>query len=65
MRKFILIFLVSLAGCASSLDSGYEPRRLSATDAQRKAYYSSPFSEETQQALHEDRFAEPQRSTRY
>ena len=66
MRKLILLCLVTLAGgCASTLDSGYEPRRLAATDAQRRAYYSSPFSEETQQALHEDRFAEPQRATRY
>jgi hypothetical protein len=65
MRKVTAIFLLLAAGCASGLDSGYEPRRLSATDAQRRAYYSSPFSEETQQALHEDRFAQPQAPTRY
>jgi hypothetical protein len=65
MRKLIPIFLLCVTGCASVLDSGYEPRRLNATDAQRRAYYSSPFSEETQQALHDDRFAQPQAPTRY
>jgi len=60
MRKLIpLLLLVASAGCASSLDSGYEPRRLGASSAQRRAFYSSPFSEETQQAIQEDKFADP------
>ena len=52
--------MVAAGGCTSTLDSGYEPRRLGASDAQRRAYYSSPYSEETQQALQEDRFGPTQ-----
>lgn len=66
MRKLLPICLFLLAaggacGCATSLDSGYEPRRLGASEAQRRAFYSSPYSAETQQALQEDQFSEPQR----
>ena len=70
MRRFLSLTALApivclMAGCATQLDSGYEPRRLSATDAQRRAYYSSPYSEETQQALQEDRFADPPSRSRY
>jgi hypothetical protein len=66
MRKFSpLLLLLVIAGCSSSLDSGYEPRRLGASDAQRRAFYSSPYSEETQQALEADRFSGPERRVRY
>lgn len=67
MRKLLPAFLLlatAAGGCASQLASGYEPRRLGASEAQRRAYYSSPYSEETQQALQEDQFSQPQR-TRY
>jgi hypothetical protein len=55
MRKWVLFSLLVAAGigCNSTLETGYEPRRLAATDGQRRAYYSSPYSEETQQALDE------------
>lgn len=61
MRKLsftLSLFLLAagVTGCVTQLDSGYEPRRLGASEAQRRAYYSSPFSEETQQAIQEDRF---------
>ncbi|HZZ44350.1 MAG TPA: hypothetical protein VFE58_15555 [Tepidisphaeraceae bacterium] len=67
MRKWIFVILVAAAGggCASQLDSGYEPRRLSASDAQRRSYYASPYSEETQQSLHDDRFADDKHPTKY
>jgi hypothetical protein len=65
MRKLIFLCLLLVGGCASALDSGYEPRRLNATETQRKSYYASPYSEETQQALQQDRFAEPQHPTKY
>jgi hypothetical protein len=58
MRKLLPLILLAAAGCSSSLDTGYEPRRLGASDAQRRAFYSSPYSEETQQALQEDRFGQ-------
>jgi hypothetical protein len=56
MRRLLLpisMLLLSVAGCSSTLDSGYDPRPLTASAAQRKAYYASPYSEETQQALQE------------
>lgn len=58
MRKWLALSLLAAVGgggvgCGSTLETGYEPRRLSATDGQRRAYYASPYSEEAQQALDE------------
>ncbi len=33
-------------GCLNKLETGYEPIRLNATPAQRRAYYAAPFSPE-------------------
>jgi hypothetical protein len=38
--------LGSAAGCSDKLETGWEPRRLEATPAERRAYYASPFTPE-------------------
>ncbi len=43
-----------LAGCSSTLETGYKPRKIGASGVQRRSYYASPFTPE-------DRAAEMQR----
>jgi hypothetical protein len=38
------------AGCASALETGYEPRPLSSSSAVRRGYYASPFTPEAKAA---------------
>jgi hypothetical protein len=43
----LLLFVSLLAcGCGMELETGYKYRALSATPAQRRAYYASPYSPE-------------------
>lgn len=69
MRKWLVLSMLAVcsAGCSSALETGYEPRRLSATDGQRRAFYATPYSEETQQAIQNDSMFETgsRRPTRY
>jgi len=37
---------VVCAGCSSKLDTGYEPRKLGATEVERRAMYAPAFSPE-------------------
>ena len=50
LGRGIVLSMVSIAagaGCGgSALETGYKPRILSASEAQRRAYYASPFSKE-------------------
>ncbi len=49
MRSFIsgiLILLPVLAGCRDTLETGYVPRKLNATEPERRAYYASKYSPE-------------------
>ena len=34
------------SGCSEKLETGYEPRRLGASSAERRAYYASPYTPE-------------------
>ena len=34
------------AGCSSKLETGYEPRQLGVSSAERKGYYASPYTPE-------------------
>jgi len=45
--------LGSFAGCNDKLETGWEPRRLDATPAERRAYYASPFTPEAAAAQQE------------
>jgi hypothetical protein len=41
----LALILVTLGGCSSSkLETGYQPRRLGAGDAERKAFYSAKYT---------------------
>ena len=43
--------LAAVAGCGSStLETGYKPRPLNATDTERRAYYSSKYTKESVKA---------------
>ena len=46
----IAVALSPSAGCTSSLETGYKPTRLGATDATRRSYYASPFTPEARAA---------------
>lgn len=46
-RRFSLIVAIALllsVGCEETLETGYQPRTLKASEADRRAYYAQPFS---------------------
>lgn len=45
-KRHYLVFasLLLLAGCSSQLATGYQPRKLGASEAVRRTYYASPYS---------------------
>ena len=51
------------AGCSSKLETGYEPRQLGVSAAERKGYYASPYTPEAAAAGRAQQ-AEDFRSTR-
>ncbi len=40
----------SLAGCESELETGYKPRKIGASSAERRGFYASPFTPEAKAA---------------
>jgi hypothetical protein len=51
MRKVAWMGVVLLlAGCAAELETGYKPRKLGASETQRRGYYARPFTPESQAA---------------
>ena len=42
--RLALIIGLVLAGCEPTLETGYKPRTLKATEADRRSYYAPPFS---------------------
>lgn len=47
-------------GCASKLETGYEPRRLGASDDVRRGFYAQPFTPEARAAKqYEQDFGDP------
>jgi hypothetical protein len=40
----LAIVVGGAVGCNERLETGYTPRKLGATDVQRRAYYAAPFS---------------------
>jgi hypothetical protein len=49
-RAASVLALVIFSGCSSTLETGYEPRRLGASDAVRRGYYATPFTPEARAA---------------
>jgi hypothetical protein len=41
-----LMAMAACSGCSNKLETGYEPRQLGVTSAERKGYYASPYSAE-------------------
>jgi hypothetical protein len=41
---------MTLAGCSEKLETGYEPRRLGASNEVRRGFYAAPFSPEARKA---------------
>jgi hypothetical protein len=48
--KRLLIAIICLAGCSSKLETGYEPRKLGASDETRRGFYAQPFTPEAAKA---------------
>jgi hypothetical protein len=54
MWKWMFIFmLAAVAGCNTKLESGYTPRKLNASPAERRGYYAEAFSPEARLAAEE------------
>ena len=47
------VLLALACGCTQELETGYKPRALSASPAERRAYYASPFSPEAAEGAKE------------
>jgi hypothetical protein len=46
IRCFVILLVVLAGGCSSTLETGYKPRKLNSSQAERRAYYAAPFSPE-------------------
>jgi hypothetical protein len=44
------MLLLGCAGCSATLDDGYRPQALNASSSQRRAYYATPFTPESDNA---------------
>jgi hypothetical protein len=50
-KTWLLLLALAMAGaCDETLETGYKPRLLNATDADRRAYYAPEFSPEAHPA---------------
>jgi len=49
-QRNFLVGLCLLAGCSSTLETGYQPRKLGASDEARRGYYAQPFTPEAKAA---------------
>jgi hypothetical protein len=53
-------WLACVVGCSETLETGYKPRSLNASDVTRRGYYASPYTREAKAAeLERDRDREP------
>jgi hypothetical protein len=58
MKRIVVVIVCLIAagavGCGeSALETGYEPRKIGASVAQRRAYYASPYTPQAQAAQQE------------
>jgi hypothetical protein len=44
---FLLLAVLAITGCDSALETGYTPKRLNASDSERRAFYAPQFSAES------------------
>jgi hypothetical protein len=45
--RVLLLMLLAVAGCDQALETGYTPKRLNASDSERRAFYAPQFSQES------------------
>ena len=51
MRRWIVLFiLIAPVGCSEKLESGYDPKLLKMSIAERRALYADPYSQQAQEA---------------
>ena len=46
----LLFSLAAISGCSSTLETGYTPRKLGASDETRRGFYAQPFTPEAKAA---------------
>ena len=62
MKCAICLVIFCLAGCSSTLETGYVPRKLGASDEMRRGYYAQPFTPEAKAAKdYEQEFGDSRR----
>ena len=49
-RLSIPLIAIVLAGCSSKLETGYKPRKLGASETERRGFYATPFTPEARAA---------------
>ncbi len=52
MKRWSIAFVLAavLAGCSSKLETGYEPRKLGASETERRGFYAGEFTPEARKA---------------
>jgi hypothetical protein len=45
-----ILVVLGCAGCSATLDDGYRPQALNASSSQRRAFYATPFTPESDNA---------------
>jgi hypothetical protein len=51
MGKWIIFLALAAVGCSAKLESGYDPKPLNMSLAERRALYADPYSQQAQEAL--------------
>ena len=50
MRYLCLLLMLTSTGCSSTLETGYMPRKLGASEEMRRGYYAQPFTPQAKAA---------------
>jgi hypothetical protein len=50
MPLVVILLTAASAGCSEKLESGYDPKLLKMSIAERKALYADPYSQQAQEA---------------
>ena len=52
-----VLYAGMLAGCGGGkLETGYAPRKLNSSEAERRGYYAAPFTREAREATQEQKY---------
>jgi len=50
----VTVTALGVTGCSSKLETGYEPRKLNASNEKRRAFYAAPFTPEARAGASDD-----------